>query len=264
VNELPENWQLTLAAWLTSTFLGVAGIAVSLGNRNQRVWLTAVCVVLGIISIVLFIVALRKSLGLLRRSPLGSNHLTRIRVGVHTSRWATSGRDVYDAHAFFRSLLPPKQDLDLVLLQQLHKQNHRTIRLIEVESGARRQIVGLAILVPLTRKALQALEAKTLVSNYDVRLEEHVTKTWRRPSGVYIGGIAGSTPSGRAWALSFTEFLVAQTGVKNIYARPASPDGLRVMKMSGFSPIGAPSQFWHSERNLVDDSSEEFEHRLVT
>ncbi len=109
---LPENWQLALAGWLTSTLLGLVGIVVSLGNRQQRAWLTALCIIFGAASVILFFLAFSKSVRLLRRSPLSIGPITRVRVGIHSSRWAVSDRDVYDAHAFFTSLLPPEVLLD--------------------------------------------------------------------------------------------------------------------------------------------------------
>jgi rifampicin phosphotransferase len=191
----------------------------------------------------LFIAAIRRSLKLLRASPLGSINVMRLRVGVHSSRWAGSPANVNDAHAFFVALLehdPPS----LKLMQSLHHRNPRTIRIIYSEREVARSIVGLVILVPLTQRGMREIEDRQLTSTTTVNLERHVSKSWRRARGAYIGGVAGSTTAGRAWALSTCEFLLEHSGVEVVYARPASKDGLRVMRASGFVPLGEPSQFW--------------------
>ncbi len=241
---LPQNWQLAIGAWCLSTLLGIVGIAVSVSNPSQVTWLRALSVVLGAIALGSFVAALHRTLSLLGRLPLGNRDLPGMRIGIHTTRWAQSPRDVADAHDFLASLLPHDPP-SLTLMQGLYQRNPLCIRLVESERNSRRRLVGMVVIAPLTARAVKDFQAKTVTSLDSAMLRRYVTRTWHRPQGVYLGGVAGTTPAGRAWALSFLESFLLSSGTKDLIARPVSPDGLRVLKTAGFMPIGEPSPFWH-------------------
>ncbi len=241
---VPPNWQLPLAGWCLSTLLGLIGIAVSIANRAQRLWLTWISVAVGIAAVALLVLALRRTLRLVGPSPLGRRVLPGVHVGVHSSRWAQGSQDVIAAHDFFCRLLPAEEAPSLELMQALHLHNAQTVRLVEAEKTQGRHLVGLAILVPLTPTGVRDIRSGTLPSVDHVRLHRHVSRSWRRPAGVYIGGVAGSSQAGRAWALATLEALIQGAGTSATFARPASADGRRVMARAGFAPLGRGSAFW--------------------
>lgn len=241
---VPPNWQLPLAGWCLSTLLGLIGIAVSVANTEQRRWLTGISVTLGVAAVALLLLALRRTLRLVGPSPLGTRVLPAVHIGVHSSRWAQGSHDVSAVHDFFCRLLTPDEAPSLELMQALHLHNAQTIRLVEAEKTQGRHLVGLAILVPLTPTGVRDLRDGTLRSVNGVRLDRHVSRSWRRPAGVYIGGVAGSSQAGRAWALATVEALIQAAGTSVIFARPASVDGRRVMARAGFAPLGGGSAFW--------------------
>lgn len=246
VTRVPQNWQLTIANWCISTILALLGIAVSVSNRQQIEILRLVSITLGVAAIVFLSIALVRALMLVRRLPLGQRQLPSLRVGVHSSRWAASAQDVLDAHQFLESFLrddPPS----LALMRALHRRNPLSIRLIERNLNNHRELVGMVIIAPLNSRAVKDFLDKRIIDLSNVRVEDHVPKSWQRPRGMYIGGIAGKNSAGRAWALSFVEWLAQQSGVRHVFARPASRDGFRVLKTSGFLPVGEPSPFWNIE-----------------
>lgn len=178
------------------------------------------------------------------QTPLGSRDLPNLRIGIHTTRWAQSPRDVADAYDFLASLLrhdPPS----LALMQGLYRRNPMCIRLVESERNDKRSLVGMVVIAPLTARAVRDFQGKAITSLDSTMLERYVTRTWQRPHGVYLGGVAGATAAGRAWALSFLESFLLGSGTRALFARPVSADGLRVLKTAGFVPIGEPSPFWH-------------------
>ncbi|MFG3690550.1 hypothetical protein, partial [Micromonospora sp. NPDC047740] len=243
---VPQNWQLAIAAWCLSTLLAVVGIAVSVSNQSQVAWLRALSIVLGVIAVTFFVAALGRTLSLVRRLPLGSRDSVDMRIGIHSSRWAQSPRDVADAYEFFASLLP-RDPPSLALIQGLYRRNPMCIRLIESERNNKRFLVGMVVIAPLSARAVRDFQEKAFTSLDSGMLERYVTRRWQRPRGIYLGGVAGTTSAGRAWALSFLESFLLASGAKALFARPASPDGLRVLKSAGFVPLGEPSPFWHRE-----------------
>ena len=243
---VPQNWQLAIASWCTSTILGLLGIAVSVSNRHQIVALRSVSIALGIAAAFFLAVALTRALALVRRMPLGRRQLPSFNIGVHRSRWAADERDIVDAHHFLESFVP-RDPPSLALMRALYRRNRLTVRLIERVVGNRRELVGMLVVAPLKKRAVAEILSRRIISLSEIDLEAHVSKSWQRPHGMYVGGVAGSNPAGRAWALSFIELLGQQSGVRHVFARPASPDGLRVLRASGFSPVPEPSPFWHVE-----------------
>ncbi|MDR6318115.1 hypothetical protein [Actinoplanes couchii] len=243
---VPQNWQLAIATWCIATILGLLGIAVSVSNSNQVLVLRLASIALGLTAVIFLISAFCRALVLVRRMPLGGRQLPGLQVGVHGSRWASSSRDIADAHQFLESFLPYDPP-SLALMKTLHRHNSLTTRLIERKVGARRELVGMLVVAPLKKGAVKDFRDSKIIDVSDIGIVKCIPKSWLRPYGMYIGGVAGKGPAARAWVLSFIELLAQQTGVQHVFARPASPDGLRVLKASGFSQLPHPSPFWHIE-----------------
>ncbi len=256
----PTNWQLTVAGWCFSTTLGIVGIAVSVSNRSQASLLTVLSLALGAAAFLFFITSLVRTLSLIRRLPLGSRSMS-LQVGVHSQRWAESQRDVADAHEFFATLIPrdpPSRDLMLALFAH----TPHSIRLIESKRGGRVEIVGMYVVAPLNKRGVADFKARAILALNAGLLDRCVPRTWRRPRGVYIGGVAGSTSAGRAWALSSLESFVDQLGVSCVIARPVSPDGIRVMRSAQFLEVGGGSPFWYRDLSAADPGSGSTSQRL--
>lgn len=238
----PENWQYSLAGFVLAQVLGVIslGVGVTTEDAGDRLFIAAI--VLSATGLALFVVALARSLRLIRGSLLGSGR-RRLKVGTHTYEWAASEEDVLGAHRFLSNLMP-KDPPSKTLMLAVFEQNPNTVLLVRSEQSGTSKLVGVTMVVPLTRSAVRAIESISLVDETHADIRGHVCKTWRNPAGIYIGAVGGSSPRGKAWALCLTEALVADSGVTRVYARPASAEGHRVMKSVGFSKLPDPSNYW--------------------
>ena len=239
--KLSRNWQLAIAGWCLSTALGLMGIAVSVSNTGQVTGLRAVSLSLGAGALIFFAAALVRTIMLARRTPLGRVHAG-LQIGRHTTRPAASMSDVADAYQFFRSMLRGNSP-SLPLMQELFRRQPDTIFLVELHDSDHIKIVGIVIAAPMKKRVTNRFLQKEAVA-LDADLMKGVARSWNEPHGVYIGGVAGSTRAGKARALTFVEDLIQRSGAEVYIARPVTPDGVRVLKSTGFEPIGEPSPFW--------------------
>jgi len=98
----------------------------------------------------------------------------------------------------------------------------------------RRELVGSFKVLPLTRKGQQAVESGK-VTGSSLGLE-HIAGPHSRPAGYYVGDVVATTHVARGVVMAHIESSVP-TQIQNsvtVYARPLTPDGLRVMKAHGF------------------------------
>lgn len=218
-----------------------AGLGLSVASLVKSWWwLSAPLLVLGITLLVVCTWLLARDI--FRPGPLG-NVLNSFEYGNYRTRWASSSDDVEKATKFLRdkiSISPPRIDV----LRTLHQRNTECIKLIEHHSGTTTELVAVVVVAPLTRSCVTAIEAKQLRRVEDANIERHVSTTWRRPAGVYLGGTAGSSKQARVWALATTQALVAAADGVPQYTRPTTADGKRVATKAGFTPIGDPSELW--------------------
>jgi hypothetical protein len=92
----------------------------------------------------------------------------------------------------------------------LHKRNPQTIRLVEcLHEAERRDLVGVAVVAPLTKAGIKALEEQRITRPEHANLERHVCSTWRRASGAYIGSVAGRDYASKVAALAVADEATA-------------------------------------------------------
>lgn len=100
--------------------------------------------------------------------------------------------------------------------------------------GERRELVGSFKVLPLTRRGQQAVESGRVTGS--TLGAEHIAGPRSRPAGYYVGDVVATTQVARGVVMAHIESALPtqiQTEV-TVYARPLTPDGLRVMKAHGF------------------------------
>jgi pimeloyl-ACP methyl ester carboxylesterase len=97
------------------------------------------------------------------------------------------------------------------------------------------KLLGYAFLVPLCTAAHELMVAGELSpANFD---SSHVVAPEAVPAALYIGALAANDPASRAVVLQAVRHLAGELTFKGptvVWARPITPDGLRLAKQNGF------------------------------
>jgi hypothetical protein len=136
---------------------------------------------------------------------------------------------------------------DLQKMEQWFKINHQIFWIVidSAVSGTReQQMVGYYAVMPLNQVATELLEAEQLDGTSFTA--EHIIQ-YRRgrirkvPTSIYIGGIAAKNK------MRIRQFIMGSliahlnqeiaNGVKVVYSRPVTKDGLRLIKKYNFKPV---------------------------
>lgn len=124
---------------------------------------------------------------------------------------------------------------DLEKTRQLYNHNSRSIW--KVRNTISGKVIGYYCLLPLTQKGEQkVLDRDLLLGDLDI---ECFAKRFRKHGPVYIGGIAGLNKKAGAAALEQMKHLIVKLEASKAYARPATDDGVRLVKRYGFEPVSA-------------------------
>lgn len=135
--------------------------------------------------------------------------------------------------------LPPMNEIKRTL-----KANSEIIRLLErVKRGPgkeSRRLVGFCSVLPITRSAVTLFEREELDGLKLTRA--HVCTPRESPAAIYIGSIGAKGAEARAAILSYALGVMhdqASHGVRYVYTRPTTREGLRVAKQYGFMPVAS-------------------------
>ena len=164
-------------------------------------------------------------------------------VGNQTFRWASSSADVTAAHDYLASFMP-EDPPSLEVLIALQARNSKSIRLVERLGDGHIRLVGVLIAAPLTTLGVRQLAARKIRRVEDAQLQRHVCTTWRKPAGIYIGGVAGSDASAKIAAILATITLIEQSAPCVVFTRPVTKDGMRIIRRHGFTPVSGTGPMW--------------------
>jgi len=173
-------------------------------------------------------------------------------------------RKLSDAFAYeFNDLVFKKSDISDIckLGRKLISNNHadesvlikrveRNRNIIKAFSDHGNEIRGYYIIYPINKDAdSRIFEGK--VRNAKSLKESDLTKTIGAASAIYISMLAGEGRHAKALALynlkrDLRKISLNSKKVKKLYAKPASQDGLRLMKKYGFEPVGGESEIWEA------------------
>ncbi len=108
------------------------------------------------------------------------------------------------------------------------------------ESGGQtsKPLVGYYSLRPVTRRAVELLDSCRI--DGAGMLPEHIIPPDDLPEAGYIGGVVATGGLARAALLFYLAIDLRRyraQGVKRFYAKPLTPDGVRLMNKDGFRPV---------------------------
>jgi len=125
----------------------------------------------------------------------------------------------------------------LKTLQERWERNPRIARVLYRVGMRSRSISGYILLYPISRQAEKRIQRGILASARDLQTAD-ILAGFKRCRVVYISMLFGTGMAARGAALLLLKReLKTLNDVDHLYARPASPDGLRLLKRYGFRPV---------------------------
>ncbi len=123
--------------------------------------------------------------------------------------------------------------MDLAKTQEIYNHNRRSIW--KVRDNLTNEIIGYYCVLPLTARGEQKVkERDLLIGDMD---KSCFAKTFRKGAPIYIGGVAGLTRKAGAAALEQLKALVIRLEATTAYAKPATTEGVRLVKRHGFVAV---------------------------
>lgn len=127
-------------------------------------------------------------------------------------------------------------------LKEIFAANSQVFRVCEkvISRGHQRksQFVGLCTIVPMARESEDLLASEQL---HGLRMNKsHIARPKQASRVLYIGSIGADGVQAKAAVMSYVLGIIddaANHGVKRVYTRPVTIDGLRVAKKYGFEPV---------------------------
>lgn len=149
-------------------------------------------------------------------------------------------------------------------LKELFNANNQVFRFLEkiTKQGSKKKqsIIGFCTILPVTP------EAELLLANEELHglkmTKAHILAPNKAAKAIYIGSIGGDRAAAKAAVLNYVLGLIddcASKGVKHVYTRPITKDGLRVAKKYGFAPVGRDVGPEDLKRLYVLDVTDRFE-----
>lgn len=150
-------------------------------------------------------------------------------------------KEIEDFLPFYQSVIggpmPPMNEV-----KRTFKVNGEILRFLEHITRGRntekKKLVGFCTVLPLKREAVALLEREQL--NGLKLTRDHVCSPRETPAAIYIGSIGAKGSEAKAAILHYVLGVIhdqAAHGVRCVYTRPTTKDGLRVAKQYGFSPV---------------------------
>jgi len=217
-------------AFLVGTALALAAIKGSYFDPGGYDWIFGALLIFGLVVLALLLVAF-------------ATQPIQFWVNVDKSlaiRYARRN-EVDEFLPFYQSIiggpLPPMKEVKRTL-----KANSEIIRILErIRRGPGREsrrLVGFCSVLPLRKDAILLLEREQLDGLKMTRA--HVCTPREEPAAIYIGSIGAKGVEAKAAILSYTIGVMhdqAAHGVRCVYTRPTTSEGLRVAKQHGFVPV---------------------------
>lgn len=116
-------------------------------------------------------------------------------------------------------------------------------KVVQYNQKKRSELVGFCTIVPMKRDAEQLLATEQLNG---LRMNaEHIASSMKQARVLYIGSIGAQGSKPRAAVLNYVLGVMddaAGHGVRKVYTRPVTKDGLRVALRYGFEPVMADAK----------------------
>jgi len=142
---------------------------------------------------------------------------------------------------------------DEVLLKRRFAKNPNIIWAIyERETG---MIAGYYIVYPLNPEGKLLIEQKQIKNAKDIS-DEHLSENFESASCIYLGMLCGRTEDARAYVLyrlisDLNHFTNLYPNIEKFFARPATKDGLRIIRKYSFNPIDDSTEIWSLTKRLA-------------
>jgi hypothetical protein len=170
--------------------------------------------------------------------------ISRVLYGDLNSRYVSvnaRGRDLIGLHDFYTKYFGsdvPSIDLMKSWIVRC-KSAFVLVHRVSQASGLamKEELVGSFKLLPLTLDAVRALDAGQITGS--MFKAEHVARNKKETLAVYVGDVAATSQFARAMVLAQLNAACTPAVSRGlpIYARPLTPDGLRVMTKHGFVQV---------------------------
>lgn len=113
--------------------------------------------------------------------------------------------------------------------------NKKCIQKIIDHSQTPPKIVGYVFVLPLTNRGVDRIENKSIEGTLD-DLSLFQKKSFPSNRPYYIGALVGENKLAKAKAIRIVEELCKRKKVTRVFAKAATPDGLRLLRRKGFRP----------------------------
>jgi hypothetical protein len=125
----------------------------------------------------------------------------------------------------------------------------------EPTTSSKKRLVGSFSIIPLKRKAARLLDVEGLTVH--TLRPEQIVRPHGTPSAIYVGGVLATTRQAKAASLAALQErcrFYRRRGIP-MYARTATPDGLRLVRLHGFRAIvsAADGELGHIFRLEADE-----------
>jgi hypothetical protein len=252
-NSKPWLKLTVLAGWFFSVTLGLAGIYLQVTSQDTKEYLYWSVIGTAALMITCISVAVLWRLYARGRYWREYSYLTHRHVGRYVCRWASTDQDFSDAWNLLYEILPEDVITPLGAMRDRLDSNRRLMKLIESVDGKTKRLLGVVTIFPLNAKATKGILLGDITTGRELH-GCHIAKTWRRANSIYVSVTGACTWRSRALAVLLIEQIIQDAGVSNVFARPATRDGLRVMQRAGFVPLTVPkSKIWH---RMIDSQSD--------
>lgn len=171
-----------------------------------------------------------------------------VKSDLHTE-WATN-RQIDELLTFGRAQYanPDDQFVSREILTAFMQKCGQVGRLFHNKEG---KIVGLYILLPLTRPATKEILAREILSAKDFK-PDHAARDFSRASAIYVTNICGAGQINRGKVHKELRDQMKEIGttyhnIEYFFARGGAPDGIRLLEKYDFEPIEKdldPKQIW--------------------
>lgn len=187
-------------------------------------------------------------------SPLQRELAGEISTGVLHNR-VLRASELSDIVRMGRSFISDAHPSDDVLRARMRR-NPEIVRVVTDRSGKRERFMGYTIIYPLTANGVEQIENGTLRTVKDLRAQQ-IARTPGETAGLYVSMVCGHGRTARATALAVLRSqiraaLAENSGIGVVFARPATKEGLRLLRKFEFNPLAGDDSIWAARGRGLD------------
>ena len=149
--------------------------------------------------------------------------------------------EVDTINAFGNEVIGGNHLPDSNIIEQRRKKSPNVIKTVSIINGRAKELVGYYVLYPLTEKITQDILVGDVLNAKQLQLCD-ITSSFTEASSIYVGMLLGSNRMSKAaiekiLVRDIRNYLELNSGIKYVFAKPASNDGNRITTQNGFVPI---------------------------